>query len=174
LSLLTAEFQKGASTKAITILVNEKFDRDFTVGAINAKAGKLGLERPPRIIVPRAPKPRRQVIKAPKLPPLITALHFPAGSILDRISAVVPRHLSRDHRDDVIADMVLAIYEGELEEADIGRRVREFVYAGYRRDHDRHRTVSLDEPLYEDSPIRLIDKIAAGSWQSDFNTHDAL
>ena len=56
----------------------------------------------------------------------------------DCINAAVPRHLSRDHRDDVIADMVLAIYEGELEEVEISRRVREFVYAGYRRDHDQH------------------------------------
>jgi hypothetical protein len=63
------------------------------------------------------------VPRLPKLPALITALRFPAGSILDRINAVVPRHLSRDHRDDVIAEMVLAICEGELEEVDISLRI---------------------------------------------------
>jgi hypothetical protein len=42
----------------------------------------------------------------------------------------------------------------------------------YQREHDRHRTVSLDEPLYDASPISLIDRIAAADWQSDFHTHD--
>jgi hypothetical protein len=104
----------------------------------------------------------------------ITALHFPAGSILDRINAVVPRHLSRDHRDDAIADMELAVCEGELNEMDICPHVREFVNARYRRDHDAHRTVSLDMPLYDDSPVRLIDKMTTGLRQSDFDIHDAL
>jgi hypothetical protein len=178
LALLTTEIQRGTSTKQITGSINERFGSDFSPASISAKANKLRLERPPRIIVPRTPKPRRPAIKVPKLPPLIADLHFPAGSILDRINAVVPRHLARDHRDDVIGEMALAVYEGHLEEADLERRVREFVNAGYQRDHDQHRTVSLDAPLYEDSSIRLIDKITTGLWQSydqpDFHIHDAL
>lgn len=167
-SLLAEEAARSSTFEDITILLNGRFNTDFSVGAVRAQAGKLALVRPRRVIIPRLPK----------LPPLVTALHFPVGSLLDRINAVVPRHLPRDHRDDVIAEMVLAIYEGKLEEIDIGRRVREFVNAGYRRDHDRYGPVSLDQPIYEDSPIRLIDKISTGMWQSeaspDFQTHDEL
>lgn len=40
-----------------------------------------------------------------------------------RFNAVVPRNLARDHRDDVIADMAIAIQEELLREEDIARRV---------------------------------------------------
>jgi hypothetical protein len=155
LSLLTAEFQKGASTKGITILINERFGRDFSAGSISTKANKLGLERPARIIVP----------KPPKLPPLTTALRFPVGSLLDRINAFVPRYLSRDHRDDVIGEMVLAVYEGRLEEADIERCVRAFVNVGYRRDHDKYGPVSLDVPIFREGATTLGERITTGLWE---------
>lgn len=164
LALLESELKNGTSANMAAELINKRFDRDFSVRAIYTKAHKLGL------VTRRVSTPK---ILVQKLPPLVTALHFPAGSILDRISAVVPRHLARDHRDDVIADMALAISEGSLHESDISRRVREFVNAGYRREHNRHRTVSLDEPLYDDSTVRLIDRIAAVDWQSDFYINEA-
>ena len=105
------------------------------------------------------------MIKAPKLQPLTTALRFPAGSLLDRINAVVPRHLSRNHRDDVIGEMILAVYEGRLEEADIERCVRGFVNIGYRRDHDKYGPVSLDVPIFGDSSTTLGDMVTTGLWQ---------
>jgi hypothetical protein len=142
-------------TTKITSLINERFNDDFNVRAIYTKANKLGLERPARIIVP----------KSLKLLPLTTALRFPVGSLPDRINTAVPRHLARDHRDDVIGEMVLAVYEGRLEEADIERRVGEFVNAGYRRDHDRFGPVSLDTPLFEGSALRRIDLVVESVWQ---------
>jgi hypothetical protein len=42
---------------------------------------------------------------------------------------------------------------------------REFVNAGYRRDHDRYGPASLDEPLFADSTVRLKDIITTGLWQ---------
>jgi hypothetical protein len=84
---------------------------------------------------------------------------------LDRINAVVPRYLARDHRDDIIGEMALAVYEGRLEEVHIERRVGEFVQAGYRRDHDKHKTVSLDVPLFDGSGLRGIDLITETIWQ---------
>lgn len=77
----------------------------------------------------------------------------------------MPRHLPRDHRDDVIGEMALAVYEGRLLEADIPRRVREFVNAGYRREHDRFGPLSLDMPIFEDGTTTLGDRIATGLWQ---------
>jgi len=124
----------------IARLINEKCNVDFPARIIYDKARKLGLERA-RIVSPR--RSSAAADKALKLPPLTTALHFPIGTLLDRINAVVPRHLSRDHRDDVIGEMALAVYEGRLDEADIPRRVREFVNAGYRCEHNKHGPLSL-------------------------------
>jgi hypothetical protein len=128
MAVLKEKYETGLRFNEIAQLINTNFQRDFSERAIYTKVSRMGL------IASRPSKPK---IAAPTLPALVTARHFPAGSLLDRINAVVPRHLPRDHRDDVIADMVLAIYEGQLKEVDIGRRVREFVNAGYRRDHDR-------------------------------------
>jgi hypothetical protein len=61
--------------------------------------------------------------------------------------------------------MALAVYEGHLEEADIERRVREFVNTGYRQHHDKYGPVSLDTPLFEDCTITLGDRITTGLWQ---------
>ena len=156
IALLTSEYKNGSTPQKITGLINEKFGRDFSVNSIYSKAHKLGLiERRARIVVP----------KAPKLPPLTAALRFPIGSLLDRINAVVPRHLARDHRDDVIGETALAVYEGRLQECDLDRRVREFVNAGYRREHDNHGPLSLDVPLFDDGTITLGDRITTGLWQ---------
>jgi hypothetical protein len=155
-SALSAEAAKQTSFTEITLALNQRFDMDFTVPAVMTKAGKLGIVRPAKhLIVPRLPK----------LPRLIAALHFPIGSLLDRINAVVPRHLTRDHRDDVVGEMALAIYDGELEEADIERRVREFVNAGYRREHDKFGLLSLDVPIFEDGTTTLGDRVTTGLWQ---------
>jgi hypothetical protein len=151
-------------TKEIAGLINAQFDRDFTVGAIYTKASKLGLERPAHIITPRSVKLRRTPTVS-KLPPLSAALRFPVGSLLDRINAVIPQHLSRDHRDDVIGEMALAVYEGFLLEADIERRFREFVNIGYRRDHDSFGSVSLDTPLFDGTDLRRIDLVSESVWQ---------
>jgi hypothetical protein len=104
-------------------------------------------------------------ITIPKLPPISFALRFPPGSLLDRINAAVPRHLPRDHRDDVIGEMALAVDEGRLDEADISRCVREFVNAGYRRDHDKCGPLSLDVPIFEDGGTTLGDRITVGLWR---------
>lgn len=123
------------------------------VRLIYDKANKPGLERPARLIVP----------KQAKLPPLTAALRFPIGSLLDRINAIVPRHLSRDHRDDVIGEMALAVYEGRLDEADLQRRIREFVNTGYRRDHDPWGDLSLDTTIPGTELLR-INTISEGLW----------
>ena len=65
----------------------------------------------------------------------------------------------------MIGEMALAVYEGRLEEGDIERRVREFVNAGYRRDHDNYGPLSLDVPIFGDSTITLGDTITSGFWQ---------
>jgi hypothetical protein len=154
MALLRTEYKNGSAPQKITGLINAQFGRDFSVGSIYSKAHKLGLiERRARIIVPALPK----------LPPLTAVLRFPIGSLLDRINAVVPRHLSRDHRDDVIGEMALAVYEGRLDEADLQRRAREFVNAGYRRDHDPWGDVSLDTPIPGTDLLR-INTISEGLW----------
>lgn len=156
IALLRTEYQNRSDPQKIADLINAQFGRDFSARTIYSKANKLGLFRYRHRLI--APRPA-------KLPPLTAALRFPLGSLLDRINAVVPRHLSRDHRDDVIGEMALAVYEGHLEEADIERRVREFVNTGYRQHHDKYGPVSLDTPLFEDCTITLGDRITTGLWQ---------
>lgn len=143
---LAEEVAKSRPFQAITHRLNEKFGADFTLGAVRTMAAKRGLIRPIRtLIVPRC--------------------RSSAGMLLDRISHAVPSHLAGDHRDDVISDMSLAVYEGRLEEQDIERRVCEFVNSGYRRDHDRFGPLSLDVPLFEGSGLRRIDLITENVWQ---------
>jgi hypothetical protein len=60
--------------------------------------------------------------------------------------------------------MVLAVYERRIEEADIERRAREFVNAGYRRDHDKYGPASLDVPFFEDGGTTRGDLISTGLW----------
>jgi hypothetical protein len=74
-------------------------------------------------------------------------LRFPVGSLLDRINAAASRHLARDHRDDMIGQMVLAVYEG------LSTRSRQF------------RSGFFDVPLFDDGSITLGDTITTGLWQ---------
>ncbi|MGJ5136863.1 hypothetical protein ACQR1V_02655 [Bradyrhizobium oligotrophicum] len=155
IALLTENYAKGMAANKIVPLIKARFGQDFTAAAITTKASRLGLLRD----VP-VKTPRRRV-----LAPLTAALRFPLNSLLDRINRAVPRHLARDHRDDVIGEIALAIYEGRLNEIEIERRVGEFVNASYRRDHDRFGPLSLDVPLHESGPATLIDTITKGLWQ---------
>jgi hypothetical protein len=151
-SLLATEAAGSSNFSDITRLINDRFGADFTVAAVMTKANKLGIIRHARRGAPR--------LVIPKLAPPTTVLRFSLGSLLDRINSSVPRHLARDHRDDVIGEMALAVYEGQLMECDIERRAREFVNAGYRREHNCFGAVSLDVPLFEEGKAALSDTIS--------------
>jgi hypothetical protein len=154
IALLSTEYKNGSEPQQIADLINTNSAEISRFERSTPKRISLGSWcRASRILVP----------KLPKLPPLTAALRFPIGGLLYRTNAVVPRYLSRDHRDDVIGEMALAVYEGRLAEADIARRTHEFVRAGYRSDHDPWGHVSLDAPIPGTDLLR-IDTISEGLW----------
>jgi hypothetical protein len=155
---LAAQFEQTRDLEAIATAVNDRFGSHHSATAVAARAYKMGIRLDARRLI------KTSVVKV--LAPA-AVLRFPVGSLLDRINTAVPRHLARDHRDDVIGEMALAVYEGRLDETDISRRVREFVNAGYRRDHDTYGPLSLDVPIFADSATTLGETITTGLWQSE-------
>jgi hypothetical protein len=117
-----------------------------------------------KIIQAQKTKMKAQIIK-PAKPALVRLVN---ADFVDRISAAVSRNLSRDHRDDVIADMVEAILTGNLKHEDIARRAGEFVAVRFKSDHDRYGDLSLDIPVYVDGSATLLDRLStearAGYW----------
>lgn len=81
-------------------------------------------------------------------------------NIMDVIDAAVPRHLPKDHRDDVIQNVWLAVIEGRLKRSEIAARAREFVRAEYRLHHNRWGDRSLDVPIWIDSATTLLDTLS--------------
>lgn len=86
------------------------------------------------------------------------------ATFLQRLNEAVGRHLARDHRQDVMADMVEAFMRRTLSEADIERRASEFVNARYKTDHDKWGDASLDMPAFRDSETPLGATIERGLW----------
>lgn len=70
------------------------------------------------------------------------------------VSAGIPQAI----RDDVIADIVLAVLEGELDAADISTRARSFV-ASYHRAARTYQTVSADQVIPGTDNLRIIDRL---------------
>lgn len=71
------------------------------------------------------------------------------------VSAALPKHM----RDDVIAEILLAVLEGKLLLDQIGQRVKDFV-RDYNREYDTFKTLSLDEVIPGTNTSRL-DMLAA-------------
>jgi hypothetical protein len=153
IAMLRTGFEDGTNTKKLADEINTRFSRDFSVGAIYARAHKLGIMRRARILTP----------KPAKLPPLTAVRHFPMGSLLDRISVVVPRHLARDHRDDTIADMVEAVLNGRLAEYDIRKRAREFINSVYDVNMIRWEMSRSTHPIPGTDLLR-INTVSEGLW----------
>lgn len=90
------------------------------------------------------------------------------GDVFDLISAAMPLHLSRDHRDDAIQNMWVAVKEGRVKHSEIASRAKEFVSAEYRINHDAWGPRSLDVPIYLEGNATLLDSLSVemgtGCW----------
>jgi hypothetical protein len=67
---------------------------------------------------------------APSRLPISVDLH--PDALVARVRNTVPRGLPQDVRDDVTSEMVLAVLQGELDIADLNKRVRKFITKYYR------------------------------------------
>jgi hypothetical protein len=75
------------------------------------------------------------------------------------VSRAVSSALPRFMRDDVIQSMLLAVLEGELLLGNVGARVKDYL-AGYNRQYDTFKTLSLDAPM-GGTELRRIDLLVA-------------
>jgi hypothetical protein len=84
---------------------------------------------------------------------------------MERLVALLPKNLARDHRDDLIGDIAMAVFEGRVLETGLEAHVRMLVRRSFKADHDRWGTISLDVPIFGDGTITLGDTVTTGLWQ---------
>lgn len=88
-------------------------------------------------------------------------------NIVDAIEAAVPRHLPKDHRDDVIQNIWLDVLQGKFARTEIATRASSYVRAEYRASHNKWGDRSLDVPIWIDSATTLLDTLSTeqGLWR---------
>jgi hypothetical protein len=87
-----------------------------------------------------------------------------ADDIMDLIEAAVPRHLQKDHRDDVIQNIWLDVLQRKFSHHEIAARASGYVRAEYKANHNAWGDRSLDVPIYLDSNTTLLDTLTRGLW----------
>lgn len=110
---------------------------------------RVKVEKPAKVKVVRAAKPKPTVLPA-------------VGTVLPRVLMgnalyaeafkAVPRALPVYARDDIISEIVLAVLEGRLAEADIAKQAKSHV-TSYWREYSHYTTVSLDKPNQYGVPL---------------------
>jgi len=91
------------------------------------------------------------------------ALSFPTGSLMERLVALLPTNLARDHRDDLISEIALAIYEGRVPEAHLEGHVMALIRRAFKTDHNPWGDVSLDTVIPGTELLR-INIVSEGLW----------
>jgi hypothetical protein len=86
-----------------------------------------------------------------------------SGNIMNEIDVAVPRHLSPDHRDDVIQNIWMAVLERKLKRSEIASRAHEFIRSEYKSNHNAWGPRSLDVPILVSGNATLLDTLASGS-----------
>lgn len=147
---LAAQFQKTHNLEAIATALNDRFGSDHTLKAVEARASKW--------------KIRRDIsYRLVLVEPAPASLRFPPGSLMERLVALLPKNLARDHRDDLISEIALAVFEGRVPEAELEAHVRVLVRRSFNADHDQWGDVSLDTTI-PGTDLRRIDTISEGLW----------
>lgn len=77
------------------------------------------------------------------------------------VNKAVSRAIPRFVRDDVMADMCLAILEGKLFIENIGKEAAKFL-AAHNRAFDHFKTISVDTVISEG--VTILDTLTADSW----------
>lgn len=126
------------------------------------KASDMGLQLPKtwsRLIRKAyAPHPREPQVVLEY--PYITTDKNDDTALLIAINSVVPRGLPGNLREDVCQDILVAILEGELPPEDFNIAVPKFLKAARKRYSMPWGTLSLDQPLWDDSTRTLGETIS--------------
>jgi hypothetical protein len=144
---------------------------DMKIGGNMIDTGRLKIfcAQQPKLgkrILALAERNRFAAIKASNHRRLIVspAIIRTADDIMEVISAAVPPYLSKDHRDDVIQNIWMAVLERKLKRGEIKARACEFIRSEYRTSHNAWGPRSLDVPIYLDSNTTLLDTLTRGLW----------
>lgn len=82
------------------------------------------------------------------------------NTLFTAAKAAVPKYLDRHAREDIISSIVLAVLEGEIDEADIPAKAGGYITA-YNRGSNHYNTVSIDAVIPGTAKLRLVDTLAA-------------
>lgn len=122
---------------------------------------------------PRAPRrkwrtPQITLVTAPMPEPgMIFAADLLRNELFAAASAAVPRHLDRVARDDIAAELVLAVLEGEIAVGHLAAKAPDFVRR-YSRMYGQRDQVSLHDPEGSSAP-RSSDEIASSIAAKDWH-----
>lgn len=105
---------------------------------------------------------RYQERAKPRPPGVVFQEQLAANDLYRAAMAAVPAHLNQTARDDIAADMVLAVLEGRMPASELKARAKEFTRAHWKL-FGTIGTVSLDAPAYPGSMVPLVETIAAPS-----------
>lgn len=79
-----------------------------------------------------------------------------SGDLASIVERHVPKHLDLTARDDIKAEIIMAVLTGEIEQADIAKSVKEFTKR-HNRKFSPWEFASLDKPLGDDGDFSLGD-----------------
>lgn len=79
-----------------------------------------------------------------------------SGDLASIVERHVPKHLDPTARDDIKAEIIMAVLTGEIEQADIAKSVKEFTKR-HNRKFSPWEFASLDKPLGDDGDFSLGD-----------------
>jgi hypothetical protein len=85
-----------------------------------------------------------------------------SGDLVARIEKLVPKHLDPAARDDIAADIVMAVLTGEIDQSDIAKSVKEYTKR-FNKKFSSWEFASLDKPLGDDSDTTLGDMATSNS-----------
>lgn len=145
---LAAQFSKSSDIASVTKALNDHFGSSHSERNVQLRAWKW------RLKFGQEPS---SIVAAP------AALRLPAGSLMERLVALLPKNLARDHRDDLISEIAMVVFGGLVPEANLEANVRMLVRRSFKADHDPWGTISLDTPIPGTELLR-IDTISAGTW----------
>jgi len=114
---LAAQFEQTRDIEVIATALNERFGSTHTPTAVKHRAWKWSIKHvaAPSIIVSAS-----------------ASLRFPPGSLMERLVALLPKKLARDHRDDLIGDIAMVVFEGRVPEASLEAHVRMLVRRSFK------------------------------------------
>lgn len=97
------------------------------------------------------------------LPPMPIKARLLTNELYAAADAAVPRNLPEFARDDVIADICLAVLSGEFTINDIPKSAKPIISKGWQAI-SKFGHMSLDSPRFEDGKRTLHDTISVGLW----------